>query len=229
MLRQILTLVLVLFGAIAQADPKDDADFFMSYFIDQREWDRSYRIIEWNSPILYRDALLEKNVIVLDRGRFRDLMPDTATEDTLQLLKSHVTDFVVESYGTDTLAKIAEFFRTPTGKKMLIVAKNEVIFEQRTILGRNKHPMREWGNHLSVLEFAQYNSFTNTPAGRVFFERTVAIRRAVGYEMTEVSKWPTPSINKSYIVEIIKADGVLKFSNRTARQSLIRELSASIP
>lgn len=229
MLRLVFTFLFVLFGPMAHANQSDDADFFVANFIDEANWIGTYRSMKSSSPRFYRSALLERNVTIVDKERFKELMPDDATEEAVQLMKSHASAFVSEEYGAENLAEIAAFFRTTTGKKMLKVARDEKLFDRQFYRRSIGGPMQQWRRHLSTLEIARYSAFTNSPAGQVFIRDTFTIRKSLFYQLNNKSLWPKPPLNRPYIVNILKTDNVLHFPNRVARQSLIRELSISYP
>ena len=229
MSRLLLVLVLTLFGAQAKANPNDDAAFFMTYFVSQANWDRMHRMMKQRSPRFYRDAFIERNVSIVDEDRFRDLMPDQAAEDAVKLIKSNAVDFIADHYGADNLSEIASFFRSPTGEKMLKVARDKGLFNTLFYRSVTDLPVQHWRSHLSPLELSRYNAFANSEAGRIFVKKTFVIRKALFYQFNDMSKWPTPPLNRPYVVDILKAEGVLRFPNRVVRQSLIRELSVSSP
>ncbi|MEP1537363.1 MAG: hypothetical protein ABJQ34_15430 [Paracoccaceae bacterium] len=232
MLRLVFTFFLILFGPMANANQNGDANFFITYFVDDTIWDRAYRAMKLRSPLFYRNALLERDVTIADRERFIELMPEDATKEAVQLIKSRAVELISEQYGAENLAEIAEFFRTTTGKKMLNIARDEKLFKGLESLyspGAIYHPMKQWSKHLSILEIARFNAFTNSPAGQVFIRDTVAIKKSVFIQIRSPTRWPKPPLNRPYIVNIMTTDNVLKFPNRIARQSLIRELSISSP
>lgn len=229
MLKRILILILALLGTTALANPKDDAALFMSNFIDQRYWDDVHRISERRKIRIYRDVLLERNITIADAERFQDMIPEIAADETVQRVKSQVETFIIESYGPDHLSQIADFFRLPFGEKMLAIAKDKHLFKNLHRQTPRGGPIEQWWDYLSLQERARFGAFASTAAGQFFVKQTWAVRRALHYEITELSRWPDPPLNRPYIVEILKADGVLKFPNPVTRQSLIRELSVANP
>ncbi|MEO9898101.1 MAG: hypothetical protein ABJD13_05380 [Paracoccaceae bacterium] len=232
MLKLVFTFFLILFGPMANANQNDDANFFITHFVGDFYWDWTHRTVKLNSPRFYRNALRERDVTIIDKERFIELMPEDATEEAVQLIKSRTSEFISEQYGAENLAKIAEFFRTTTGKKMLNIARNEKLFKGIENLYATRAlnpPMKQWRKHLSTLEISRFNAFVHSPAGQVFIRDTAAIRKSVLFQITHAPHWPTPPLNRPYIVNIMTTDNVLKFPNRIARQSLIRELSISSP
>jgi hypothetical protein len=228
MLKRILIFTLAIWGTTAIASPEDDADLFMSHFIDQKNWDMKNPLIYRKNVRRYSEPLRKRGVTIIDQSRFEQLIPEHATEDVLQQRKSHVAEIIIESYGAENLAQIADFFRTPFGQKMLLIAKEEKLFDRqlRSSLKRGKNgPINRWRSYLSPLELAHFSTFANTPSGQVFVKQTWKVRRSVHNEFWNPSHWPAPPLDRPYIVEIMKTDGVLKFPNRIVRQSLISELS----
>ena len=229
MLRPVLILMLALLGTTALANSKNDAALFMSNFIDQRYWDDVHRRSELRKPRIYRRALLERNVTIADAERFQDMIPESAAAETVQRLKSHVAMFIIESYEPDHLSQIADFFRRPVGKKMLLIAKENNLFKKLHSQTRFRGPIDQWRDYLSLQERAHFGAFASTPAGQAFVNQTWAVRRALHYEITEMARWPDPPLNRPYIVEILKVDGILRFPNPVTRQTLIRELMVANP
>lgn len=101
MLRRMLILTLAFLGTSALANPEKDAALFMSNFIDQSYWDYVERKSEQNKTRVYRRALLERNIVIVDKERFHDMIPESAADEAVQRLKSHVATFIIESYGPD--------------------------------------------------------------------------------------------------------------------------------
>ena len=229
MFRSILLLMLAFWGTTALANARDDATLFMSHFIDQKEWNKAHRAFAQNRDRLYRDTLLLQGIDIMDMEHFRDMIPKSAADEAVQQLKHHVADVIIQSYGTETLSQIADFFRTPTGEIMLATARTNKLFKQLHRQSPRGGPVEQMSAYLPIGELARYRVFTSTPAGKVFVQQTWAIRRALYYEIHEISHWPKLPLNRPYIVEIIKTDGILKFPNRVARQSLVRELSVTSP
>ena len=229
MLRRMLILTLAFLGTSALANPEKDAALFMSNFIDQSYWDYVERKSEQNKTRVYRRALLERNIVIVDKERFHDMIPESAADEAVQRLKSHVAAFIIESYGPDHLSHIADFFRQPFGEKMLLIAKDNHLFKKLHSQSPNGGPIDQWWDYLSLQERARFGAFGSTPAGQFFVKQTWAVRRALHYEIVEISRWPDPSLHRPYIVEILKTDGILKFPNPALRQSLIKELSVTNP
>ena len=228
MLRQILVFMLAFSGGAVLANPQDDAELFMRHFIDQYYWDSAYQSNRRFSVEIYESALRERGVAILDRGRFTDLMPEIAADEAMERLEIRVSGLVIDGYGPHHLSEIAAFLRTPTGRKLLSIA-NEKDFFSHSLRERQGDPINEWGDYLSPLELARYKAFTSSAAGQIFVDQTQTLRRSLIPEILGIGNWPDPPLNRPYIVEIIKTDGVLSFPNPVARQSLIRELSAANP
>ncbi len=226
MLRYVLILMLSLLGTAAFANREDDAELYMLHFIHEKHWDRAHRASQYNVERLYREPFRTRNITVLDPKRFNEMMPEIAADESVARLKTHIAQFIIDSYGAEHLSEIADFFRTPTGEQMLAIAKKHNLFARLHSQSQGGGPIDRWRGFLSPLDLARFRSFANTEAGTFFVERTWLIRRSVYYQMYDRPNWPEPPLNRPYIVDIMKADGVLKFPNRVARQSLISEMSA---
>lgn len=220
-------LILVLFGTSAIADSEDDTELFMSNFIPQKYWDIAYRTGLRNKAWLYVNPLLERNIVIKDEERFQEMIPEIATDEAVQRLKLQIANIIIDRYGPDHLAEIADFFRTPFGEEMLSIAKDNNLFVKLHSQSPRGGPIERWRPYLSPQERAQFSVFTNTPAGQAFVTQTWAVRRSLHYQFLERSLWPAPPLNSPFIVEAIQADGILKFPNIIARQSLLRELEAT--
>lgn len=229
MLRRLLAFVLVMFGTPSLADPEDDVALYIEHFIDQSYWDSAHRRGKGVSALLYRKSLSERGVAIVDRKAFINMIPDVAADEAVERLKWHAGQFIIESYGQRYLYEIAVFFRTPTGQKMLAIAKDQNLFKVLHRQSPKGGPIERWRDHLSPLDRARFNAFANSEAGQFFVTQTWAVRRSLHYLIGESSRWPEPPLNRPYIVDILKADGILKFPNRIIRQTLISELGASSP
>ncbi|MCF6273072.1 MAG: hypothetical protein L3J37_07755 [Rhodobacteraceae bacterium] len=222
-------LMLVLLGNSAFADSEDNTEFFMLNFIPQKYWDIAYRTGQRNKAWLYINPLLERNIVIKDEERFLEMIPEIATDEAVQRLKLQIENIIIDRYGSDHLAEIAGFFRTPFGEEMLSIAKDHNLFVELQSQSPQGGPIERWRSYLSPQERAQFSVFTNTPAGKAFVTQTWSIRRSLHYQFWDRYLWPAPPLNSPYIIEIIQADGILKFPNIITRQSLLRELGATNP
>lgn len=230
MFTRVLSLLLWVFCAVgAWADPKDDASLFLSHFIDQTTWKQVHALSNENYVRRYRLSLQQEGVAIVDPERFLAMLPDLAADEAVEQIKSHLRDMVVEFYGAENLSEIMNFFRTPAGKRMLEVARDEKLFRYLHRQSPRGGPIDRWGDYLSLQERAHFSVFSKTPAGELFVAETWRLRNKVFYEIAEISRWPDAPLNRPYIVDIMKTDGVLQFPNRTLRQSLISELSKTRP
>ncbi|MBL1436814.1 MAG: hypothetical protein COB08_011545 [Rhodobacteraceae bacterium] len=229
MLKKILILMLALWGPPVLANPENDAAWFMTHFVDQRYLDGVYSHGQWHSTRAHREALLERGVIIVDDERFAEMLSETAIEETVQRLKSRIATVIIESYGPKHLSEIADFFRTPLGGEMLLIAEDNDLFEDLRYASSLNGAIHKWKHYLSPIERIRYMTFTNSPAGQVFVNQTWAVRTSINAEIRKRWNWPDLPLNRPYIVEILKADGIALFPNPIMRRSLIRELSATNP
>lgn len=227
MRRILFVLTLLLCGTTAPANEKDDAVYYMSHFIEQKEWDSIHRRLQRRGDFFYRRELQLRGITILDYERFRDMMPSAAADEAIEQLKSHIADFVVQSYGEETLAQIADFFRTPTGKRMLAIARENRLFEELARQTPRGGPVEKWKTYLSLEDRTRYSAFTNTEAGQVFVQQTWAVRRAIHHEIYSETHWAELPIDRPYLADIVATGGILKFPNRVARQSFLSELSTT--
>ncbi len=221
--------MLALWGPPALANPENDAAWFIEHFVDQRYWVSAHQTGQWNSARIHREALLERGVIIVDEERFAEMIPETATEETVKRLKSRIATIIIESYGPKHLSEISGFFRTPLGEKMLLMAKDNDLFAYLRYASPLNGPVDEWKHYLQPMERIRYMTFTGSPAGHVFVNQTWAVRNSIIHEIRESWRQPDLPLNRPYIVEILKADGIAIFPNPIARRSLITELSITNP
>ena len=189
--------------------------------------ERGTRDVKLSTLVALADALRIDFTDLVEH--FLDLMPESATNDAVYRLKNHIAEVIIQSYGSEYLAEISNFFRTQTGERMLIIARQNELFKRLHRQSPHGGPVERWKTYLSLGDLSHYRAFTNTPAGKFFVQQTWAVRRKLHYEIHEISRWPNAPLDQSYFVEILEADGILKFPNRTMRTSLIQELSAADP
>ncbi|MEO9517341.1 MAG: hypothetical protein ABJH45_06230 [Paracoccaceae bacterium] len=229
MLRPILILLLAFWGTTVHADEKDDAAFFMAHFFELDFWDiegRSFpKVYYW----YYKDLLSSRSIEVVDRDRFSSMFPQSAADDRNEQYRQHASDAIIEFYGPENLGQIVDFFQTPTGQKMLRKAKADNLFRRARYQTSKNGPIEKMKAYVAFSELSRYSEFASSPAGRFFVRETYFLRRKLFHDKMEYSRWYTPPLNRPYIVDILKADGVLKFPNRIARDALIREIRAASP
>lgn len=206
---------------MAHANSEHDADFFTTHFIGQSNWDRALHTGQRLAARLYRDALTEQNVMIVDRDRFVDMIPQSAAEEIVEALKAHVNEIVLKHYGPDHLAHIVAFFKTPVGQKMLDDARRNRLFDRLHYQSQSDGLTGALPAGLTLQDHNRYRTFVATVAGQSFVETTWVLRRSLYYEIHEISRWPDPPLDRPFIAKIIRTDGVLRFSNLVARQALI--------
>lgn len=222
MSRLLLLLFLTLCGTPLIATPREDAEFFITHFIPAKRMEgaKSYAFD-------YRSLLSSRGIVTIDHERYSEIVPRVPTDEELELIKDHVSEIIIANYGEENLSQIVDFFQTPLGEDMLTIAKNNELFAKLFYYRPARSPVQEWSSYLTPLERARYGAFTNTPAGKAFVQQTYGFRQTLHFAFYKRTFWPTPSLDQPYMIEVIKADGILKFPNRTARQSLLRELEAA--
>ncbi|MEP3847490.1 MAG: hypothetical protein ABJM43_19260 [Paracoccaceae bacterium] len=242
MLRSILILLLALWGATAHADEKEDAAFYVTHFLPSflagtDAFPRPTGFFPWDR--YYKDLFASRHIQILDRKRFNSMFPQSAIDDAFQQLRGYTSEAVVEFYGPENLAQIADFFQSPTGQ--LIFERIRLGREKTEELLRNPNSSsgtvrRLWTNPgtgtrlehlLKFSELSRYNAFANTPAGQIFVEQENVLRMTLRRDKRRLSLWYTPPLDQPFMIDIIEADGVLRFPNRIARAALIKEIKAA--
>ena len=227
MLRSILILLLALWGTTVHADEKEDAAFFMTHFFEPEFWDVGRRSFLKNTYWYYNDLLSSRSIEVVDRDRFNSMFPQSAADDTDEQYRQHASDAIIEFYGPENLGQLVDFFQTPTGQKMLRKAKADNLFRRARYQTSKNGPIEKMKAYVAFSELSRYSEFASSPAGQFFVRETYFLRRELFHDKQKYSRWYTPPLDRPYIVDILKADGVLKFPNPTLRDAMIREIKAA--
>ncbi|MEP3635985.1 MAG: hypothetical protein ABJN14_01825 [Paracoccaceae bacterium] len=228
MLRSILILLLALWGTTAHADEKEDAAFFMTHFFEPDFWETERRkFLNWGGSAYYHDLLWARNIQILDRTRFNSMFPQSAADDAAQQFERHASDAIIAFYGPENLAQLVDFFQTPTGYKMLEKAKADNLFRRTNLVSPLRGPVAKMKDYLKFSEHTRYSSFASTPAGQFYVQQTYVLRRTLSYDRELRFRWYMPPLDQPFLIDIVEADGVLKFPNRIARDALIREIKAA--
>lgn len=229
MISRMIIFVFAVLGTTAFADPEDDAEWFMSHFMEQRYWDSAYRIGLHDLAKAYEQALSNRNITVEDFERFQDLIPHTASEDYVKRSKHEFSIIIIEHFGPDYLAEIASFFRTPLGEEILAIENEQKFFSRLHFSEPWGGTLGIWKSNLSAMQVIEFSTFSSTPAGQFFMSQTLALRPKLRRSVFQRGTRPDPPLDRPYIIEITQTDGILRFANPIARRSLLNELSASNP
>lgn len=238
MLKTLLICLLFISPKPSFADTSEDVELFMSHFISEGFWFGVRNRGRIDAAYFYATALGQIDVQIADMTRFREMTPAETVQEIFNQQEALVAGIIVEHYGVEYLSDIADFFQTPTGERMLLIAAQEGIFVQRSdttevFIERRfesewNYNFASWTDYLTFQDFTQYSAFTRTPAGAFFIENTWEIRRISRAEIVASPYFFKPNLNQQFVLEILEAEGVVEFRNRFARQTLVREIKAAL-
>ncbi|WP_342075070.1 hypothetical protein [Yoonia sp. SS1-5] len=210
------------------ADAGEDIDFFMSHFLDDAFWSPARNSGRLNVAYEYEEELRAKDIQVVDEARFRDMIPAEAVQEIIDQQETLVAETISEHYGAAHLSDIAEFFHSPTGERMLLIAEEEGTFASGRSVTDWNEGIQSWADNLPLQDFTRYNAFTRTPAGTFFIHNALEIRQISMSRLTASPYFFKPNLNQEFVLQIFKAEGVVEFPNRFVRQTMIREIEATL-
>ena len=211
------------------ADTRGDVELFMSHFISDEFWlpVRNRGRFEGTAS-LYANELKKFGVQIVDPARFRDMVLPHTRQELINQQEALVASTIVEFYGSAYLSDIANFFRTEAGKRMLLVAANEELYLIGFGPAKWGDRIDNWADHLSLQDLTHYSAFLSTPAGDFLVRTGEEATRALLSPLRAHPNHFTPDLSQSFVLEILEADGVVEFSNRFQRQTLIRDIAAGL-
>ncbi|MDO6589002.1 MULTISPECIES: hypothetical protein [Rhodobacterales] len=222
-LKTSLIILMCLAGKASFADTSEDARFFISHLMGDGLWIRIQTDHRLNTERFYREALDTDNARVVDERRFYALIPKRTAQDIFDEHRTFVENITVEQFGADGLSEIVDFFQTPTGERMLSIAKDEGIFEPK-YSGRYgyREVLDDWGSYLELDDFTRYSAFTSRPPGEAFIVTRQEIQDITMSTISTAPGFFEPSLEP--LLEMIEADGVVEFPADFVRQNMIRDI-----
>lgn len=208
------------------ADTKEDIDFFMSHFLDEAFWSPARNSGRLNVANFYEEELRANDIQVVDEARFRDMIPVETVQEVIDQQEALVAETISEYYGVEYLSDIVDFFRSPTGERLLSIAEKEGTFASRQSVTDWNEGIQSWDDTLSLQDFTRFNAFTRTPAGTFFIQRTLEIRQISISKLIASPYFFEPNLNQQFVLQIFETEGIVEFPNRFVRQTMIREIEA---
>lgn len=216
---------MILFGKGTFADTNDDARFFIAHLMGEGIWFRLRNNHSFNTAHFYREAFKTHNAHVVDERRFRSMLPSRTAQDIFDQHRSFVESIIIEQFGADDLSEVIDFFQSPTGERILLIAEDEGLFVPK-YTGRDGYleVLDDWASYLELDEFTRYSAFISMPPGESFLQTRQEVQDITMATISTAPGFFQPDLN--VLLEIIEADGVVEFPNDFVREDMKREIEA---
>lgn len=223
--------------SMALASPKEDALYIVSLYAD----DAIYQRVSEHAAKLYVQALARElsahNVKVVDFDRFEALIPDSISEIGIHGFHTRSTRAIMETFTAAQLSEIVDFEKSDTAKALTRFSRKQIeenippserIVFVPTEPGYDESKVKDI---LSEKQFQQFEEYYSSDSSKLYEEKRPTLALFVGMSViTAHLSYPNiePTIYAPFMLEVLKARGIVSFSNPIEKRKMIEKVEQAL-